>query len=251
MKAIRKCRKERCNIEPIHSGLCEFHKWQRYRENVLAKAEERKKKVDQVLRQKLEKSNKNISISISNIDYFKASRQMKLFNKEQRMELKRRKVEQVFYLYFQGKTMDQIAKTYQITRERIRQLLICHPQWSQIEHRNGVLSHRRPYIYCGQCGKSVQKLSHKQKFCNRECRKNWHRDHKVILSPAEIRKLNNERTKNYYHRVLKHKPEFKEKVKIWNRRKLIKEKAQKIQRIQQAREALTKVDPQLLRNLQG
>ncbi len=227
MNHERKCREEGCTVEPIHSGLCEFHKWQRYHRNFRDKIERKKQMYDEKIK---------LSTSITPLDTSK--REINNFKKTQR-------IRNFFYLYSIGYTPRKIADENHITRQRVFQILQAHPEWVKIKKHK--IS--KPKIPCEECGTLIENINGKRRFCNRKCLWKWHYKNRITISDSERKRKQNERHKSYYHRVLKHNPEFKAKIKKYNDRAVARRIAEKQKRLEKARSLLSAVDPHLLRKI--
>lgn len=136
-----------------------------------------------------------------------------------------RKHKRLIEMFCKGYTQRKIADAYGVTPQRIQ----------QIEWKLGLV---RPRIkgepvkrICDVCGNEFlipfsQRKNNRSRQCSPECRHKTTVDYYWETHPDEWRKVNNERTKRYYHSKLKGNPEFKALTKIRNDRFVAQKKAE-------------------------
>lgn len=124
-----------------------------------------------------------------------------------------------------GETLESIGDIYGVSRERIRQVLkmyfpdIKFPK----QHHPATLSRVEKKCFRESCTNIMSGLNSyvsRHPYCSRQCYLINTGKNIVNISSMtkeEFRVFNNNRCKNYYHRVLKHKPDFQKKVKEYNR----------------------------------
>jgi hypothetical protein len=126
----------------------------------------------------------------------------------------------------QGYTHAAVARLYGLSGERVRQILVQYIPGYKCRHHSATICE----MTCAnpKCHKSFtrkvnnSKPKTKRVFCSRKC---VIRRAKIMRTEEEKRALNLKRTKDYYHRVLKNRPDFKERNRKIN--KLYKERLQK------------------------
>lgn len=182
------CKAEGCNLSPIHSGLCEFHKWARYRETVLEKVEAKRIKMEKKL------------AGVAEVKLKKA------FEKSVNVTHKR-----IYDLYKEGKTLREVGDMMGITGERVRQIVSKVPGYVRNKYSPEIIMSK-----CKECGKDVgTKKGHRiRTYCNRDCFRIYKDKHKPTLE--EKRAAWNIRTKAYYHNVIKNRPDYHERLRIQN-----------------------------------
>ena len=110
-----------------------------------------------------------------------------------------------------GKTLQRIGDAVGLTRERVRQLEVQMGFPKRPLQRATRIQKPCKNPNC----KNVMVLlisGSKRKFCSRECQ----RGSTVKKTIEEKRAIWNKRTKDYYHNVLKKRPDFKDLVKARN-----------------------------------
>lgn len=82
---------------------------------------------------------------------------------------KAERMEKMLMLYLGGHNLEMIGGEFQITRERVRQILTQFPVYH--EHLEGGNNMRNPakVIKCLTCGKEFKQKTQKKKFCSVEC----------------------------------------------------------------------------------
>lgn len=114
-----------------------------------------------------------------------------------------------------GFTQAEIAKKYNITRQRVQ----------QIERRLGVVRNRIPKIYdiqCRECGVLFTASNLKREYCSRKCSALGRCVYKTAdarrFQQERIREMRRVRASKYYHEVLKKKSNWREIVHDRNMR---------------------------------
>ncbi len=201
MEVVYRCTVEGCKTLPSRYGICEFHKWERYRRNVVDRVRKKEIKKMTVVQLRLEKR-KNRE------EKWKATVDKRLG-----------RLEEMFNMYKEGKTLKAIGDVYGVTPERIRQQINQFPDYGKYTkvHRKNPSKYKE--YQCTNCKKTILRLisrfgNQKRHYCDQSCEMIWHKKHE--RTPAEERAFNTARTKSYYHRVLKHSAAFKEKTRLRN-----------------------------------
>ncbi len=163
-------------------------------------------------------------------------------NRITRRNKHQRKVCDFGVLFFkEKKTFREIALTYGITYQRVGQILRKHPDFK--DGRVNIVFAKTFEKKCPYCGNiffyKKNKYGSDKKFCNRMCFHNFIR--KNVGTEEWIlkrRQEQNRRTKEYYHAVLKHDPNFKKKSKERNDAYLKKKQAKKASLLAEGRKKL-------------
>lgn len=139
---------------------------------------------------------------------------------------KMKKAHLFFERRMQGESLESIAKDYNVSRERIRQIVRAYYPDAVIPR--SPQKRRLPLVikYCVGCNKRMAQPGSttflKRQYCSRKCRMNDPKiPHPTKMNKKQFREFNNMRTKAYYH---SHKDEPYSKLKIWryNQRTRIK-----------------------------
>lgn len=136
----------------------------------------------------------------NNVEKNKKKRFMEAYKKKVIIEKMRNK----------GSTLEEIGEKLGVTRERVRQI-----EMEMGFPKRGHPKMERLSIPCSNpaCKEILHVLpTTPKKYCSKKCR----RACRVRKTIAEKRAYWNMRTKNYYHTVLKLKPNFKELVRERN-----------------------------------
>lgn len=149
------------------------------------------------------KSPEDIVIAEQKLSHSKESR------KEYQVRLKRAEV--MKNLYEKGKTLNEVGLKYNLSRERIRQIIVQFFPGFEFRHSHeGAGFHK----ICAnpKCRKPFISTGWDAKYCSRIC---VHMIKRKYHTAEEIRQANATRTRNWYN---KHKddPAFKEKVHQYN-----------------------------------
>lgn len=138
--------------------------------------------------------------------------------------LKSERNKRMFEMYTKDKnTLQQIADEFKCSRQNIEQTFLNHfrdEYKAELAIRKGQSS-PKPYAFeCKHCHQTktiiVSPRGYHPKFCSAECRAAGGFIPKRYFTIEQKRAAWNIRTKKYYHSVLKFKPEFKAKSKLYN-----------------------------------
>lgn len=204
MAVVEKCTISGCEFPVGRHGLCQFHKWDKYRADIAKE--------------------------------FESKRKTREDNWKETAEKRVERSEGMFELYKNGKTLDEVGKAYGVSRERVRQC-ICHfPEYDKYGKKRAT---PREDVTCKNCKQIFKVLRSTRKnamFCDKSCRILFSKKHKRSLK--EQKEIRNKYAKLYYQRVLKNDPSFKEKLKERNKHVSQKRKLQKQQKREELLRAL-------------
>lgn len=115
-------------------------------------------------------------------------------------------------------TQSEVAESLGVTRQRVQ----------QIERRLGLKPRRVPGVHktynykCAECKKPCESRLKGRKFCSREC---FFKSREVVRSATEQAKVdrlrkerNRVRSREYYHKVFKKRPDWRTVVKDRNKK---------------------------------
>ncbi len=129
--------------------------------------------------------------------------------------------------YDKHMTLQEIANKFNITRERVRQILLGyleqHPEWEglRISHRAYAIDERIKVIECKQCSTPFPiSIKLNRKFCDRKCFHEWIHNHRKIVTIEDRRQRDRIRMNKYYH---EHKNDEHYKAKLEQYRKKARE----------------------------
>lgn len=130
-------------------------------------------------------------------------------------ELFLQKMNKIVVEYMAGKTLRQIADDYNISGERVRQILKMHPDHKNLAAKSKSMRPKKNSIrtcVCGVCSKMFDVPGTiRKKYCSRECFiKGKTKYPELVKYKGDVKKYSNERMKRYYRAVLKDSPGFKE-----------------------------------------
>lgn len=146
--------------------------------------------------------------------------------KPNRKQTTKERVAEMILLKQKGNSLQTIGNKFGITRERVRQLISKEPGYKS--YKAQIFRQPDVSVKC-ICGEIFTKRPyHSKKYCSIKCAihamgKNYTKN----LSREELLDYRNRRQINYYHTVLKHRPDFKEIVRKNNAKAELKKKLNK------------------------
>jgi len=125
--------------------------------------------------------------------------------------------------YRGGATMQVIADTHKISRQRVEQIL----RLAGVE-RGGKRKIKEVIYTCQECGKEFKSYQKGRKFCSLKCshsgRRSYKTEEEISARKKELRTYYAGKSNDYYHNVFKKRSDWKDIVKGRNQRAAIKRK---------------------------
>ena len=144
---------------------------------------------------------------------------------------------EMFDLYKQGDTYEEISNAFCITRERVRQIIVAYYPEEFKEIKQSILDKRKADrakarmvdVKCSKCEKVFKRHKLKLKvnnFCSKECSNSFNLNHiypdwangrsiqKKNFTVEEWREINRIRASDYYHR---HRDRLNAKAREWRK----------------------------------
>lgn len=199
--------------------------YERFRAKLKKKQDARERKLFDFQEKMRQREEARLALCASRASLYEEIAKHKAREKEMKNKIEAERVGKMFQMKKDGRTLDDIGKDFGVTRERVRQLisgvegykgLKCIPKGRKKLER---VTKKCEFDKCNNDVVFIKSNPHPRRFCCQKC---------FILGMGRrivgVSKMtheqwlafNNERTKNYYHRVLKHTPGFKDKVRKQN-----------------------------------
>jgi hypothetical protein len=136
--------------------------------------------------------------------------------------------ESIVSLYKDGQTMQDIADTYKISRQRVEQVLRANGVPRVGSGRRAV---KAMGFICKECGAAFESTLQGRKYCSVECsqlgRRKYRTDEERAVRREELKEYYSRKSREYYQEVFKKKKNWREILRERNSRYAKKRHADK------------------------